>query len=890
MSQLRAFLLVRLDERKWNISVHRELGSVFAAWNELAALSQGAVVHVGFWRPDTAAFEKLLDQWKGRVLISESARFALPSPCIVAPCPAGEIEGIPFYVSLTGWGYETTADELGLSIIPQARLVGATPPLGRRDLFIDEHWYDELSRQNPEQANAAAKFGVVNEETYLSLEHGLTPELRQTMGWNRYVYYSGCEPDEEQFVDQLRYAPPWLLSLPISVLSLSVRPQNCMRENSIATIEDLANIGAEAILKFPKMGRKSLKEINEKLILTFREGPSSPLVRIYLNSGRSSFTGTHFAKLLQTSKEQEDTNENQAAAEIIDNNSGNFADALALGFSLLRDSECKIMRLRMGIGSRSRTLQEIGEEFGVSRERIRQRESKCIARINRHLVWSRDIEPRLERMLENRQEPLPLFGLEILDPWFVGVELQEQAFEYILDRFTSNRFSLVRVRGQVFVSKLTQNIWDEKVKTSRRILVAAVDRAPKELDIRASIESLLIGPGEELRTELWSEATRWANFANQSSDSTAKVLVSYGYGAEGIVEAVLTESDKPLHYSEISQRCNERYGKQVDVRRAHQSALNVGLLFGRGVYGLRKHFPLSDAECSLLIAEAEDLIVGADTQKQWHAREITEAIEERGIDFGGRLNQYVTSIALERSRNLADLGRMVWASRSTGARGTANRIDVHQAIVSYLLTEGRPMHSDEIRERIAQDRGLSGYFQIQPAGDLLHMGPGLWGLASRDSPLSTSESEELIEALTNALELRGKGLHVSELKGALHPIIKHVERIGDPAIILGIAQRSSRCAIAKGQYVFLPGWGDPRRLTAVEAVKRAIRKAGLGGMTLNECAAMAEALAERSIPRTFVSNILAGQIGANFDDVRSRWTPPSDDANDGCDDADFQTN
>lgn len=64
------------------------------------------------------------------------------------------------------------------------------------------------------------------------------------------------------------------------------------------------------------------------------------------------------------------------------------------------------------------------------------------------------------------------------------------------------------------------------------------------------------------------------------------MLVSYGRGAEALVEAVLSESDRPLHYSEIPQRIAERYGKDVDVRRVNNAAHDVALLYGRGFYGL----------------------------------------------------------------------------------------------------------------------------------------------------------------------------------------------------------------------------------------------------------------------------------------------------------------
>jgi RNA polymerase primary sigma factor len=53
--------------------------------------------------------------------------------------------------------------------------------------------------------------------------------------------------------------------------------------------------------------------------------------------------------------------------------------------SLLTPREQRILRMRFGLDDgRSHTLEETGQEFGVTRERIRQIESKALLKLKKH--------------------------------------------------------------------------------------------------------------------------------------------------------------------------------------------------------------------------------------------------------------------------------------------------------------------------------------------------------------------------------------------------------------------------------------------------------------------------------------------------------------------------
>ena len=50
--------------------------------------------------------------------------------------------------------------------------------------------------------------------------------------------------------------------------------------------------------------------------------------------------------------------------------------------------EAKVLRMRFGIGNDTRhTLEQIGNEVGLTRERIRQIEIKALGKLKFHSVW-----------------------------------------------------------------------------------------------------------------------------------------------------------------------------------------------------------------------------------------------------------------------------------------------------------------------------------------------------------------------------------------------------------------------------------------------------------------------------------------------------------------------
>lgn len=878
MRPLRAYLLIRLPSDDVDVSTHRDLESVESAWRERLHPDASAALHVGYWRPETDDFIETLREHPGRLLVSASAAHALPPSFRSSSAPVGSAGTLPLHLALTGWGYEIE-DPVGSAAA--TRSVSAPPvrvaPRTPSELpEVRCEWLRILAQENPVMFQGALEEGVVDEDSYLAKEESLPSWLRDSLGEARFRWHCPTPPTAENIIDLVAFTPLWFQSLPIGILTLSTRPANIMSAKSIRVIGDFRRYKAYEVFAFENMGRKSFNEIGNRLLSILSSGITSPIVRAHLNNEVPQIgeRDDRWKEVPPPSAPSSAGETMEGSSRRVENgkiaeHATTFADALEVAFGLLTEQERRLMEMRMGAEGEPMTLMEIGEANGVSRERIRQIENKCVRKIRALSFWDSVMGPKIRRMLEERDDYLSPHGLEVMDPALKGAAKSLCVLEYALERFVEPELHVVKEGGLCFVTEIRQQEWSDAVRAARKLLETLAEKRTSADEARNMVDGLLVGRGRELREELWNAATKNAHFANGK-------LVSYGFGAENVVLAVLESSETPMHYSEILRVTQEK-GYDYDLRRVHNAAAEVGLLYGRGTYGTTRHFPLNEAETRLVVSETEDLIEWEGATRQWHAREICDRLEERGIDCGGNLTHYVVSIALSRSKHLSYLGRMVWASKSSGAKGVANRLDMHQAVVSILIENGRPMLSDEIKERLAAERGVNCFFQIQPEGRLIRVGAGVWGLMDRDIPFSEEESRRVIDALRLALSAKRKGIHSSELIDEIADIEPIARRVEDPILLLGLAQKFEGFAVSKGQHLYLSEWGEPRRINLREAMLQVLKGAGRDGIAIQEGTARVTELIERPFPPNLFFGQMSFHLGAVYDETTKLWRLPSED-------------
>lgn len=900
MRQLLAYLLVRLSDGSWEVGSHRGLESLLASWKSVMDAGACGVVHVGFWRPDSAEFEAAAAGQPGAVLLTEAAKWALPDSFRTSSRPVGSVGELLLYLGLSGWGYERNEDSSDASWDAESESEAAegdgSPP-------VDQPWIENVRQQRPDLWRAAVSAGIVDDATYLARERGLTSGQRDDLGYLRLRWFAGAELSKDSILGSLRFAPPWLLEMDVSALALSARPTNRLAEEKLQTVGDVARLGEGRLMKIPAMGRKSVAEIAKRIHDAFRNGSS--YCSRYAFLARSGSAEVKSPRESVPEPIDSDTRWGTAPVNVpppaetaparssspVGVVPASFLAGLEAALSICEERDAKVLRLRMGLRGVRQTLDGVGSLFSVTRERVRQLEKKGVNRITAMMrLWIERTEQGISASLHGRSEPLPLLGLEILDPWFAGVGENAGPLEFVMEHFhTEQRFWILKVDGQAYVSGINQDSWNEAVRKAKALLGDLVrgDKSISEQEARCLTESMLSESAAELRPLLWGIATRWANFS--FTPDGERRLVSFGYGAESVVEAVLLESNRPLHYEEIARRCADR-GKPLDIRRVHNAAANIGILLAPGTFGLERHFPLDEEETASVVSEAENMI-SENSGRQWHAEEIADGLGERGLDFGGRLTKYAVNHALQQSKALVYLGRHVWAVRSGSARGKADRIGVWQAVAALLDENGGPMRTDEIRDRLSKDRGLAATTLLIVQDDpVIRVGEGLWGLLWRDIPFSEEEAGRIVAEMEAVCRSRGEGLHVTEIVGALRETAALAARAKDPTLLVSLAARTGRMKAARGGYVHPVEWEGSRRLCASEAVAAALEEAGSEGWSLSALAARASGFLGREVPTSAAGRLLIS-AGAVYDEANGVWAKPeSADAGDDEQDADGSLN
>jgi hypothetical protein len=263
--------------------------------------------------------------------------------------------------------------------------------------------------------------------------------------------------------------------------------------------------------------------------------------------------------------------------------------------SVLGDRPRFVVEHRFGLSpaAERRTLEAIGGEYGITRERVRQIENFALSSIRRSEVMSKD-----KAAFDELRQVLESLG---------GVVAERELLEHVSkDPVTQNHVHLLLVIGdeffkqkenKEFVHRWTTNeaissVVEESLKNLHKDL-SRHDIVP-ESEIISNFLRHLSGLPDNYKQE--EVLRRWLNLSRKIGRNPLGdwgLASSSNINARGIRDfafLVIRRHGSPMHFTEVSNAIEEVFGRKAHVATCHNELIkdNRFVLVGRGLYALKE--------------------------------------------------------------------------------------------------------------------------------------------------------------------------------------------------------------------------------------------------------------------------------------------------------------
>lgn len=373
--------------------------------------------------------------------------------------------------------------------------------------------------------------------------------------------------------------------------------------------------------------------------------------------------------------------------------------------SILSDKETEILIQRSGFVGSSRTLEDIGKDSSVTRERIRQIEKRANLKIMKvYPEWCKKLRKECEHLYDkysSQNYPLNLRYISNSDPYFKGVDEKYELFEYILENFLPNKFFLIDFNGDKFLAKCKQLDFNKLIK-SLKYKFKNLDSTSFENFINKELSIYSISMMKDLILD---------HFSSYGSTSGFKIRLIQ----------LLEERGEPGHFKELFELYNDKYPeteKARDIEAKLNHYTDVFFCYGRGIWGLKEHLNIDVNEQFRMSNLVESFILNNPNGEhyQWSSEDL---VKKNNLN----VNEYELNIILQiNAKKIHYLGRNVWSASES------DRLEFFDLAVQILKTSLRPMNLKEIKEKINERRSALSVAQLHLKSPLIMIDKGFYGL------------------------------------------------------------------------------------------------------------------------------------------------------------------
>lgn len=591
---------------------------------------------------------------------------------------------------------------------------------------------------------------------------GAQPELDEEAvtegggaGWNTFA---------AELTDELR-------AVPLVELELPARMRNFAAQERIATVGELLSRTYDELIDQPNLGRKSLNDTLDAI--------------------------------------QEYKAERLAPIE-----HASFLEAWRAQLANLKPLHRMIVSRRSGLHGAQETLEELGAMLGVSRERVRQIETRVVERMREKTRWRRMVLRHLEAAFgAGRAVPLDELAKE---PWWTGMDREEPLLSFLIRRVLDGEYHLLTAAtGRRYLVKFEPERFAQAQQN-------ALERASR-LDFPTDYAAVLAIVEDEcsrcdpvLLEELEGPVREQLHFSEDESR-----VIGFGANRRGEVLAFLNAQPEPVPIGELEAQVGR--GQLPDEV----------LYFKRGVVGLKKHFPDFDSWQAKLVPAAIEVMSARPVGRQWLVPEIHEELELARL-LPDWLGHWHLASLLRLSGQVDYLGRLRVALKGSEQQ---ERLHFEELLLELLEDAGEPLGFEELLRRARQRTDI----HDQTAKLMVSQAPFVRldrervGLVERDIPGTPESLVAAVEAVTEQLSSTQQGLtahQATELVRSLSELHAGWSR----ELVLSVLRSEATLRIDRSRNIGLDEWDDARCPNRTEFVRREVQRAGgkLSVTTLNE--------------------------------------------------------
>lgn len=252
-----------------------------------------------------------------------------------------------------------------------------------------------------------------------------------------------------------------------------------------------------------------------------------------------------------------------------------------------------ILKRRYGLGENIKraTLEEIGQHYGITRERVRQIESFALASIRKS-----DAFKIAETTFEELGEVMRDFGTIVHEELFLSFISKDPSVQnhvhFLL--VIGDHFERLREDEEFHHRWTTDPALGKKVEKSLHFLHQSI--SSNDLLSETEIINRLSGQLEKELKEVKSKelASRWMGLSKAIGknplgewglSSSSKVKAR---GIRDLAYLILRDQGSPMHFTEVAKEIEKRFDKKAHVATCHNELIKDKrfVLVGRGLYAL----------------------------------------------------------------------------------------------------------------------------------------------------------------------------------------------------------------------------------------------------------------------------------------------------------------